>query len=656
MVTIKKARGKTVGKDHNIWFHDIEVFPNYFLVVFKNRDTGDYTIIEINDRDNGDLAIFLGSKPGLIGYNCLGYDGQIIEFIIRNPGSTTNQIKIFSDRVINERYTPYKKDQLSFNYLDEMEINNYGAYSAKSTSLKHLAFFFRVRSVGDTPVGFNDNVTESDKKDIVRYCIKDVDVTEMIYNKTLPLIELRQQLGAKEGLNLINLSEPNLAKAYFLNSISKRTGENIEDIKYRRTYRERILGKDLILPYIDFKTEEFKKIRQFYENVKLYPTISSKVNPTQKVIVLKQSVEYKTTIQGTEYDYKAGGLHGCYKRGIYESNKDYIIKDIDYQSFYPRLAIVNRFSPFHIDTDTYVDSLNEIFQNRLKYDKKTNFALNYAFKILSNLVFGCSSSEFQPFYDVEYTLKTTVNGMLTISMLIEELLSKIYDIKVLQANTDGITIMYPREDDHKVNSILAQNEEVTGLVLETSEYKKMVIYNVNSYMTVGMDGEIKQKNIFETQEIMDKNGWYHKDPSMNIRAIALNEYFVNNVPVENTVNNCNNIFEFLIGEKGKRTFKWLHNQVKDNGVIVSSVLSDRLVRYYVGGKSSISKMWLKDKSEEGESLPSGFTLLNASNPVTLAQTIMNAKIEEKDINRYPLLDKNYYIEECKKIINEIENP
>src|SRR4029078_28546 len=348
--------------------------------------------------------------------------------------------------------------------------------------------------------------------------------------------------------------------------------------KYKRTYREVINGKSIILPYIDFKTNGFKKIKEFYESIVLFPTITSKVNPTKRIIQLKETIDYSVTIRGTEYDYKAGGLHGCYKTGVYESNDEWIINDIDYTSFYPRLAMVNRFGPGHFNIDVFINVLQELFDNRTIYNKKTHFALNYAFKIILNIFFGLTSSEYGCLYDVEYTLKTTVNGMLTISMLLESLLSSVPELVVLQANTDGITVMYPRTKANIVNDALRENERITGLQLEENEYKKMIIYNVNSYMSIDMKGEVKQKNVFETYDSMYKNGWFHKDSSMNIRAVALNEYFVNNTPVEDTINNCNNIFEFLIGEKGKKTFKWLHNQLKDTGVIASSVLSDRLVR------------------------------------------------------------------------------
>jgi len=651
MITNKKSRKKVTVEDRGIWFHDIEVFPNYTLFVFKNIDTKDYTMIEIHDRDNGDLGRFLSEVNGLIGYNCIGYDAQVIEFILRNPGKDVQSIKNFSDKVITDLFPPYKDYSLSKSYLDLMLVNNYGKYSAKATSLKHLSYFFRVKSVADTPFGFNEELTDAQKKEVIKYCLKDTDITEMLYNKTESLVEIREKLGEQEGLNLINSPEPKLAKQYFINAISTLSGVPETVIKNLRTYRKDITGKSLILPYIKFKTKFFQDVKEFYEGVKLHPTIKSKVNPAESCIILKNQLEYCKTLNGTEYNYKGGGLHACYERGIYESNDKFIIEDIDYVSFYPRLGIVHKFSPAHIDTKIFVGLLQGLFDNRTKFNKKTHFAMNYAYKILINIVYGLSNSEHGPFYDAEYTLKTCINGMLTISMLIESVTEEIPHVTVLQANTDGITIMYPRDFKNKLTALLKKNEEETGMLIERAEYKKMVIYDVNNYLAVPLEGDIKQKGIFETWETMDQNGWYHKDPSMNIRAIALNDYFVKGIPVENTVNGCNNIQEFLLGAKGNKSFKWLINSLGETGVISSELSTARIIRYFVGGNSSISKMWLKDKTGD-EPAPSGFTLLNASQPVTMCQTIMSPDISKKEM--YSKLNRQYYIDETNKIIRNIQ--
>lgn len=666
---VKKEREALEGvADNNIWFNDIEVFPNYSLFIFENKDTYEQVIIEIHDKDNGDLAQFLGTKINgksikIIGYNCIHYDGQVMEFVIKNPRCSVGDIKEFNDKIIKskEKYPPYKK--LTYQYLDLMEINNFGPFSAKSTSLKQLAFFYRDKSIRDSPLGFEEMVKDSDKEEIVKYCLKDIEDTRKTYNYAIDIIILRMDLGEVENLDFINDSEVTLAKKYFINTVSKLTGESPQEIKAKKTYRDKVVVKDIILPYIKFNSSEFNKIKEFYEGITLYPTITSKINPNKKCISLQKAIEKVVTIRDTEYVYAGGGLHGCYKSGVYKSTEDTIILDIDYESFYPRLASINRFSPAHIDTDIYVQVLDTLFGNRKKYNKKDHFALNYAYKIILNLIYGQSNTEFGPFYDAEYTLKTCVNGMLTISMLVENFLMKIPDLVVLQANTDGVTVMFKRDKLSTVEDLIRINESITGLKTETVEYKEMIINDVNNYMSIDINGDIKQKGCFLTRDVMLKAHSFEKDPSKNIVAIALGKYFSKGIPVEDTINSCNNIHEFMIAGKKDKKFKWLLNTVDTNGVVNSKFLEDRVVRYYVGGKSSITKMWLKGQVlENGEKEPSGFTLLNASKPVTLAQVITNEDIivfkgtkdNKVEINNYPDLDRDFYINECKKIILNVE--
>jgi hypothetical protein len=282
MITYKKARKNIEGQDLNVWFHDIEVFPNYSLFVFKNRDTGSYTIVEITDKDNGDLATIVGSDPLLIGYNCNGYDAQVIEYVIKTPGCTVQQIKNFSDGLNNAKYKPY--NYFSTRYLDLMEINNYGIYSAKATSLKHLAFFYGMESVDDSPLDFNDEVSPSKRADVIRYCIKDCDVTEVVYYKSLDLIDLRMKLGEEKGINFINYPEPKLAKEYFINEMSTIEGTSKQEIKSRRTFRDKIEVNNIILPYIKFKTDTFKDIEKFYRGITLKASVKSKVDPSKSII------------------------------------------------------------------------------------------------------------------------------------------------------------------------------------------------------------------------------------------------------------------------------------------------------------------------------------------------------------------------------------
>ena len=64
-------------------------------------------------------------------------------------------------------------------------------------------------------------------------------------------------------------------------------------------------------------------------------------------------------------------------------------------------------------------------------------------------------------------------------MLCEMLHNKIEDLKILQVNTDGITVVIKREDKKLYWGICKEWENITKLNLEYVAYDKMIIRDVN---------------------------------------------------------------------------------------------------------------------------------------------------------------------------------
>jgi predicted transcriptional regulator len=60
---------------------------------------------------------------------------------------------------------------------------------------------------------------------------------------------------------------------------------------------------------------------------------------------------------------------------------------------------------------------------------------------------------------------------------------------------------------------------------------------------------IKQKGLFETYDTITNNKMYWKDTSANIIPLALNNYFINHISVEETVFRHNNIHDFCKSAK-----------------------------------------------------------------------------------------------------------
>ena len=225
---------------------------------------------------------------------------------------------------------------------------------------------------------------------------------------------------------------------------------------------------------------------------------------------------------------------------------------------------------------------------------------------------------------------------------------------LLVLNTDGAEFYVDRTKEDLFKEICIEWEVLTNNnnygKLEYGEYDFIAQLSVNDYIAKTTSGELKRKGSFLTYEDIKADMW-HKDSSAMIIPFALQEYFVNNVSPETTINNCNNIFEFCYGSKKQKaakkgSFKWLISEVNDNNMVTSYLSEDRFMRYYIGGKTTINKLY------------ENFDISNLStkeNPVTVAQYLRREEIIKQGNNAYPELNKQFYIDECNKQLELINN-
>lgn len=252
------------------------------------------------------------------------------------------------------------------------------------------------------------------------------------------------------------------------------------------------------------------------------------------------------------------------------------------------------------------------------------------FKLSANSVYGKSNDKHSFLYDPMYTLKTTLNGQLMLTMLSEDLVLGLKNITILQINTDGITIKIPRDLLQPYYDICVNWEKNTHLTLEYVEYDKMIIADVNNYMAITTKGKIKYKGRFE----IDKD--YHKDNSFKIIPIALSEYFVNGTPIEETIKNHTNIYDFCGRQKFKGQDYGTTNTIVNDRIVVEK--QQKNVRYYISNKgSSFIKNYAKGSNE----------VINKGYLVTIYNKHEDKHINERDINY------SFYIKECYKEIDNI---
>ncbi len=620
------------NNDTGIWVYDIETLSNCFTYTAINRETEEikkYVIWNNINQLNSLLNHLWFECKGMIGFNNLDFDYPVLHYILKKHSDwetkTGSEIsKLIYDKaqeVIFQKWSGIKNKLIRIPQLDLFKIWHYDN-KARMTSLKKLQIALQYHNVQDMPYKHYDTIeNRSQVKEILDYNLNDVRSTLDFYKKTIPKLELRKGLYKRYGLRCINYPDSKIGEELTLRLYCNETGEQYEKIKKRRTNRKLFKFKNCFPDYLDFETDEFKALENYLSSI--------------EVTELKGSFKYSFDYQGFTFDLGTGGIHGCIKSGVYNQTDTHIIIDVDVASLYPSLAIANNFYPEHLG-EIFITVYNDgIVKPRLKAKKEGDKIMNLGFKLSANAVYGKSNSEYSWLYDPLYTLKTTLAGQLSLCMLSEQLMTQVDDMTMLQINTDGLTAIVPKTEKDNFYKICKDWENQTGLVLEYQSYLKMIIRDVNSYIAQSLDGNLKLKGAFKRYEDMIRDEEYHKSLSQTIVPHAICEYFINNTPVEQTIVQSNNIYDFC------KTFNASHGwtcEIVDKHNNITQM--QKTNRYFV---SNDGYLFRKNKDVRTIEIEAGGKLV----------TIFN-KFEKKN----NILDYNinyeYYINECYKIIHKID--
>jgi hypothetical protein len=402
--------------------------------------------------------------------------------------------------------------------------------------------------------------------------------------------------------------------------LSKQTGIKKYELKQMRTHRPKITVNDIILPYIDFKTATFQNLLKKFKEVVIYPGETKGG--------FKYSVQYK----GVKTDYGLGGIHGARTSKVYQSTEDMVIMTSDVTSFYPNLAIRNKWSPGHLPQAEFCTLYEWFFEERKKIPKKD--PKNYVYKIILNSTYGLSNDANAFLYDPEFTMRITINGQLSLTMLYEMICEEIPGAMPLMQNTDGLETMIPREYVDKYMEICARWEKITNLQLEHDTYSKIVLGDVNNYIAVTEDGKSKCKGRFEYDNLA-----LHKNKSFLIIPKALHAYFVEGIEPEQFMQENQNIFDYCGGVKIKGDWKFIEHSIV-NGEFHKNNLQ-HTIRYYIsnGGSKIIKTNLLDGREIQIESGP-------------WMQTVF-IDYEEKKFSDYNI-NLKFYLEKVKKEIEGLE--
>lgn len=625
-----------------VQIYDLETYKSCFTATFLCTEKEEASKFQISPYKNDlvPLLRFISDRCSMmVGFNNIGFDYPIIHelFKYHNPrfadtktivNSIYNKAQAIIESQNSDNYKEkYKhiinEDKMLIPQIDLFKIYHFDN-PAKRSSLKDIEIALNWKKVQDLPIHHTaEYLSPEDIETILDYNLNDVRATYEFFKVSIERLKLRKELSKTYKINLRNANDPKIGSEIFGKFISEKKGISLSELKKQRTFRKEVKFKNCILPYIQFKSPQFNKLLDKLKNTTITETKGS----------LEESVIYK----GFKYDFGTGGIHGCVESQIVERGNE-LLMSCDVTSLYPSIAIVNKFYPAHIGPE-FCDIYNSVFQTRATAKREGNKAVNEGLKLALNGVYGKSNDKNSFFYDPQFTMQITINGQLLLCMLAEALQD--VGFKMIMINTDGLECLVPKRSIQVYDRICNEWQAKTNLNLEFTEYKRMVIRDVNNYLAVDTNDKVKSKGTFKLNKELVRDGEYHKNFSYNVIQLALSEYFIKGVSFEQTIKNHSNIYDFC--GRFKCTKGW-HSEIRyiaydhtANPYLKVDNLQ-KTNRYYLSTNGAAFLKVHEDGREQ---------LIEANGRKV---TIFN-EYEEK--SNY-FIDYDYYILECEKLRRQIE--
>lgn len=174
--------------------------------------------------------------------------------------------------------------------------------------------------------------------------------------------------------------------------------------------------------------------------------------------------------------------------------------------------------------------------------------------------------------------------------LIYKLIEKVPSIVFINDNTDGLMFSIKREEADIVGEIIHSWEKQHCMTMEEDIIKQTIQRDVNNYVIEFEDGTLKYKG-GTLGDYNKKDKWKHN--SLAICAEAIVKKLVYDIPIEDTILNCNDLEKFQMIAKRGHTYKSTMRLVDNEYVEVQ-----RVNRIFAGKDERLGALY-KVKEENG---------------------------------------------------------
>ncbi len=616
----------------DIIFYDIEVFRFDFTITFKSLRKGEYWFFH---NDNYGICEFMreNSNNVFCGFNNKFYDDHVLNAILH--GADNNMVKNINDWIIRGNL-PWEHPFLqgkwrnfkSFDVRDDLRIG---------LSLKEIEGNLGM-NIEESQVDFNINraLTPKEIEEIEFYNKHDVDATERLFHKRKRgYLKPKADIGKLVGL-------PSYKSLGMTNG--KLTAKVLKAKK-----KERNDERSYVPPKVIDYNRIPKPVLQFFS--RMYDTTISddelfygvvmedgkKTLPRTEFLNKQGEVTHYYlggrlyfSDEFLEYVYAWGGVHGAIPRYTEKATDDRVILLWDVNSLYPSIMIEYDFLSRNVENP---EDFKEMYKVRMKAKAEGNKAVSDSRKLVLNTSYGVMLNKHNDMYDPLMGRSVCITGQLVMTDLLWGLKKACTTLKPINFNTDGIMFSVDRYELDKAIGVAKEWQERTGLGLGEDVISQVIQKDVNNYIMQTTDGKV----VTVGPMVKLYHGSLLDSNSVRITHIALVDYLLYGIPVEETVAKNNDLFLYQFIAKTGSTYLKTYHEV--NGELVevqkvNRVYATKDKRYGTVYKYKINKKTGKPQYDKIANLPK-HCIIDNNNKMTLDQ-----------------IDKQFYIDLIYKRIKQ----
>lgn len=347
-----------------LYIFDCEVFAHDWLFVFKEQETGEYTVIH---NDNDAVEAFMAVKrPLLCGFNNKHYDNHILKAVI--AGFTPEEVKTINDAIIQGGINGWNIPSLSyvniyFNSFDLMDDCQAGL------SLKAIEAHLGI-NIKESEVDFNITrpLTDEELEQTIYYCKYDVDSTERLYHLRKAYLNNKVTLGAAKGLSpeqALYMTNAKLTSVY----LEARKPEKPWTDERNYQYPDKLLRQYIPKEVFDF----FDKLHD--TTIPNHLLFGGRDENGKKY----KGASLDFSIGPCKCNIAFGGIHGAIPTYQEEATESRTIRNKDVASYYPHLMTLMGYCSRNMSSpQVYADTL----EDRVKAKRAGNKAVANALKLV----------------------------------------------------------------------------------------------------------------------------------------------------------------------------------------------------------------------------------------------------------------------------------